>query len=76
MYKLTAGLITGADLLCQRIRGGKRPLWQARAYGVNVVGAGNSADNAIRDWFKQYKLYRLNQLRAAGYLDSEYNKRV
>lgn len=50
----------------EKIRGGKKPLWRARfkagvfswlaeVGGRNYVGAGNTADNAIKDLQKQFR---------------------
>lgn len=41
-----------------KVRGGKRALWQAFMHDKNVylTGAGNTADNAINDLRKQFKL--------------------
>jgi hypothetical protein len=47
------------ELVITKCRGGKRSLWNARHPAVpHVVGAGNTADNAIRDWYKQNKAHQ------------------
>ena len=44
---------------CNKVIGGKRrPLWQARHENYqNVCGAGNTADNAIKDLAEQVRRY-------------------
>lgn len=37
------------SVTCEKVKGGKRPLWHARKEGVKYTGAGNTADNAIKD---------------------------
>lgn len=39
----------------QKVRGGKRPLWLARKDRCFYHGAGNTADNAIKDLQKQIR---------------------
>lgn len=44
------------DMMCRKIRGGKKPLWYAYHDSYfSIVGVGNTADNAIRDFQKQYR---------------------
>ena len=48
------------QLVCRKVCGGKRPLWQAefRHKPENIptiVGAGNTADNAIKDYQRQWR---------------------
>jgi 3-hydroxyisobutyrate dehydrogenase-like beta-hydroxyacid dehydrogenase len=38
-----------------KVRGGKKPLWQAHKPGCLWIGVGNSADNAIADLQKQIR---------------------
>ena len=38
----------------RKIIGGKRPLWQARRLESTLVGAGSTAENAIRDLQRQF----------------------
>lgn len=41
------------QLVCVKALGGKRPLWHARHPDYpRIVGAGNTGDNAIKDWQK------------------------
>jgi len=46
---------SATKLLCQKFRGGKNALWHARHPMYRICGAGNTADNAIRDWQKQFR---------------------
>lgn len=50
------------DVDCRKILGGKRTLWQARKPGFSLTGAGNSADNAIKDLQTQ-----INRIAAKAY---------
>ncbi len=48
------------DLLCRKLRGGKHTLWHAFhptdvSPGTKVIGAGNTADNAIKDYQAQWR---------------------
>lgn len=43
------------DVVCRKLRGGKKALWQASKPGCKYTGAGNTADNAIKDLQKQIK---------------------
>ena len=49
------------EIVCKRARGGKKPLWHAEhpdCDGIKyrrVVGAGNTADNAIADFQAQFR---------------------
>jgi hypothetical protein len=40
---------------CQKVRGGKKPLWQAVKACIGFTGAGNTADNAIKDLQRQIR---------------------
>lgn len=58
--------IKARDLVCQKVCGGKKPLWHAYRAGTfnqfpnhMIVGAGNTADNAIRDYQKQSRVRSL-----------------
>ncbi len=45
-----------STLHIQKAKGGKNPLWQARhPHYSKIVGAGNTADNAIKDWQKMFR---------------------
>lgn len=45
-----------SELTIQKVKGGKKPLWQARhRHYAKIVGAGNTADNAIKDWQRMFK---------------------
>ena len=47
---------------CNKCRGGKKPLWQAHHPDHRgIVGAGNTADNAIKDFQKQLQRFMLWQ---------------
>jgi hypothetical protein len=55
----TMNQIHYSALFLRKLRGGKRALWNCwfpDSGFSNIVGAGNTADNAIKDWRKQYKL--------------------
>lgn len=41
------------DVNCSKVRGGKRELWNATKPGIDWTGAGNTANNAIKDLQKQ-----------------------
>lgn len=51
------------DLVITKARGGKKALWHARFQSLysgvtalhKLTGSGNTADNAIRDWQKQFR---------------------
>jgi len=44
------------DLVYAKVRGGKKPVWQAYHGGyLGITGAGNSADNAGKDWQKIFR---------------------
>ena len=45
---------------CTKVSGGKRSLWQARKPGVELIGAGNTADNAIKDLQKMIRARQLH----------------
>jgi hypothetical protein len=47
--------IKAGDLNCRKIQGGKNTLWHAKHPSHNIVGAGNSADNAIKDFQAQHR---------------------
>lgn len=58
-------MIKAHELVCVKNRGGKKPLWHAflasryNLFSPLIVGAGNSADNAIKDYQKQAKAHSL-----------------
>ena len=54
--------IKANELLCRKVQGGKRTLWHAKHPDHNIVGAGNSADNAIKDFQSQLRLTRKQTL--------------
>jgi len=49
------------EIECKRVLGGKRALWHARhpdhngIFYCTIVGAGNTADNAILDFQRQFR---------------------
>lgn len=44
------------EINCTRARGGTNPFWHGRhEKHPGIVGAGNSADNAIADFQKQFR---------------------
>ena len=55
---------------CQKLHGGKRPLWNAKAPNVPATGAGNTADNAIRDLQRQAR--RMAPAESNGAMTSAY----
>lgn len=48
-------------VVCEKIRGGKNTLWHAHKAGFDCCGAGNTADNAIKDLAEQIRA-RLTRL--------------
>lgn len=64
-------MIRAHELVCVKFRGGRKPLWHAllsvnynRTVGMNgYVGAGNTADNAIKDYRKQAKAHSLRMIK-------------
>lgn len=60
------------DLICMKILGGKRSLWHVYhkdRFLINArtdinyygIGAGNTAENAIKDYMKQRRAYLKNR---------------
>lgn len=50
-------IIKATDLVCNKVRGGRRALWHAKHPTIEgITGAGNTADNAIKDFQKQYRM--------------------
>ena len=63
-------------LVCQKVKGGKRPLWHARlhsdyvaSFGIKgrIVGASSTADGAIRDFQEQFREVAKLQAKAATF---------
>jgi hypothetical protein len=69
------------ELIVRKVVGGKRPLWHARhpdyqGYGNTICGAGNTADNAIADWQKQFRARMARDARALSVVNPSVAARV
>jgi len=48
------------DVICKKVMGGKRPLWQAHHFEIeNLCGAGKNAELAILDLQKQVRFVKM-----------------